>query len=61
MGLKIKVRYILDNEDWSDAQYEDAQDIENEFEITEDMIVDLILQNSNLEKGDYIESVYIIK
>ncbi len=60
MRLKIKVRYILDNENWSDGQYEDAQDIENEFEITEDMIVDLIRQNSNLEKGDYVESVYYV-
>jgi len=60
MELKIKVRYILDNKDWTDAQYEDDQDIENEFEITEEMIIYLIRQNSNLEKGDYVESVYYV-
>lgn len=58
--MRIKIKYILDNENWTDEQYDTAQDVNNEFEITEDMIIDLIYQNSNLDKGDYIDAVYFV-
>ena len=53
----LKLNYILDNPNWTDAEYEDAQDIDRVFILTEDMIIDLIRQSVKLEDGCYIESV----
>ena len=53
----LKLTYILDNPDWTEAEYEDAQDIDRVFILTEDMIIDLIRQSVKLEDGCYIESV----
>lgn len=53
----IKINYILDNPEWTDAEYEDAQDVNREFTLTEDMIIDLIRQSVKLEHGTYIESI----
>jgi len=53
----IKINYILDNPNWTDAEYEDAQDIDREFILTEDMIIDLIHQSVKLDGETYIESV----
>ncbi len=53
----LKLNYILDNPNWTDAEYEDAQDIDRVFILTEDMIINLIRQSVKLEEGCYIESV----
>ena len=53
----LKLNYILDNPNWTDAEYEDAQDIDRVFILTEEMIIDLIHQSVKLENGCYIESV----
>ena len=53
----LKLTYILDNPNWIEAEYEDAQDIDRVFILTEDMIIDLIRQSVKLEDGCYIESV----
>lgn len=53
----VKITYILDNPNWTDAEYEDAQEKDREFILTEDMIIDLIRQSVKLENGCYIESV----
>lgn len=52
----IKIEYIVDNESWTEEEFEANQDIDREFFITEDMIIDLIKQNSNLGLGDFIHS-----
>lgn len=54
---RIIVEYIIDNEDWTEQEFEDNQDISRTLEITEDMLHDLILQNSNLESGDFVDSI----
>jgi hypothetical protein len=54
---RIIVEYIIDNEDWSEQEFEDNQDTERTLEITEDMLEDLILQNSNLQPGEFIDSI----
>jgi len=56
--MKITVSYILDNDNWTDKQFEDNQDTENLFEITEEMIKDLIRENVKLGEGDWIDQVY---
>jgi hypothetical protein len=59
MKDKITIDYVLDNDNWSDEDFNKAQDIDRQFIITKDMIEDLIYQNCNLEKGDYISSIFI--
>ena len=59
MRDKITVEFVLDNDSWSDEEFNKAQDKDNIFIITKDMIEDLIYQNCNLEKGDYIQSIFI--
>jgi hypothetical protein len=59
MKDKITIDYVLDNDNWSDEDFNKAQDIDRQFIITKDMIKDLIYQNCNLEKGDYISSIFI--
>jgi hypothetical protein len=54
---RIVVEYIIDNEDWTEQEFEDNQDIERTLEITEDMLHDLIMQNSNLKSGDFVDSI----
>lgn len=52
--MKIIVYYNIDKESMTDEDYENQE--ENEFEITEDMIHDLIMQNSDgIERGDTID------
>lgn len=53
----LKITYILDNPNWSDAEYEDAQDIDRELILTEEIIIDLIHQSVKLDSETYIESV----
>jgi hypothetical protein len=53
----IKVEYIIDNDNWTEEEYEQNQDIDREFIITWEMIENLILQNSNLEPGDYLDTI----
>jgi hypothetical protein len=59
MRDKITIDYVLDNDNWSDEDFNKAQDVDRQFIITKDMIEDLICQNCNLEKGDYISSIFI--
>jgi len=59
MKDNIRVEYVLDNDDWSDKDFDKAQDEDRIFTITKDMIIDLIEQNCNLDKGDYITSIFI--
>ena len=59
--VKIVLEYIIDNEDWTDQEYEDNQDIERTLEITEEMLRALILQNVELQPGDFIDQIIIHK
>ena len=59
MRDSIRVEYVLDNDAWSDKDFDKAQDEDRVFTITKDMIIDLIEQNCNLDKGDYITSIFI--
>jgi len=54
MRDSIRVEYVLDNDAWSDEDFDKAQDEDRIFTITKDMIIDLIEQNCKLDKGDYI-------
>jgi len=60
-NVRIILEYIIDNEDWSDQEYEDNQDIERTLEITEEMLRALILQNVELQPGDFIHQIIINK
>lgn len=53
--MEIKIEYILDNDAWSEEEFQDAKD--KIFIITEGMIEDLIYQNEKLENGDYIHTI----
>lgn len=55
--MEIKVRYYLDNDTWSNEEFEDAGDIKNVFTITGDMINDLIRKRVKLSKGDFISEI----
>jgi hypothetical protein len=57
----IKISYVLDNDNWSDSEYEDNQDIEREILITKEMLIDLIERNVTLEPGTFIDTLYITK
>ena len=59
--VKIVLEYIIDNEDWSDQEYEDNQDVERKLEVTEEMLRALILQNVELQPGDFIDQIIIHK
>ena len=59
--VKIVLEYIIDNEDWSDQEYEDNQDVERTLEITDEMLKALILQNVELQPGDFIDQIIINK
>lgn len=59
--MRIKVEYILDNNNWSDDEFEKAQDTDNHFYITMDMISDLIHQNVSLNEGDFVSEITNIK
>jgi hypothetical protein len=59
--VKIVLEYIIDNEDWTDQEYEDNQDVERTLEITEEMLRALILQNVELQPGDFIDQIIINK
>jgi hypothetical protein len=54
---EFKIKYYLDNNAWTDEQFEDAGDIENVFTITKDMVVDLIRGRVKLEPGDFISEI----
>ena len=60
-NVKIILEYIIDNEDWSDQEYEDNQDVERTLEITDEMLKALILQNVELQPGDFIDQIIINK
>ena len=57
--MKIIVEYTLDNDNWSDEEFEDAP-IE-EFTVTIDMIRDLIIDYTKMEKGSVIHEILNIK
>lgn len=59
--VRIVLEYIIDNEDWSDQEYEDNQDVERTLEITDEMLRALILQNVELQPGDFIDQIIIHK
>ena len=59
--VKIVLEYIIDNEDWSDQEYEDNQDVERKLEVTEEMLRGFILQNVELQPGDFIDQIIIHK
>ena len=60
-NVRIILEYIIDNEDWSDQEYEDNQDVERTLEITDEMLRALILQNVELQPGDFIDQIIINK
>jgi hypothetical protein len=60
-NVRIILEYIIDNEDWSDQEYEDNQDVERTLEITDEMLRALILQNVELQPGDFIDQITINK
>lgn len=55
--VRIILDYCLDNDDWTEQEFEDNQDIERSFYITEQMLIDLIHQNIELSPGDYVHSI----
>ena len=57
----IEITYTLDNINWSDSEYEDAQDIERKVLVTEKMLIDLIERNAKLEPGEFVDNLYITK
>ena len=57
----IEIRYILDNVNWSDSEYEDNQDIERKILITKNMLIDLIERNATLEPGTFVDELYVSK
>lgn len=59
--MDIKVEYLLDNEDWSDEEFEQAQDVKNEFIITESMIENLIREYGNVKKNFDIVEINIVR
>jgi hypothetical protein len=59
MKKTVKIQYVLDNDNWTEKQFNKAQDCDNTFVITEEMIIDLINQNCNLEDGDFVCSINV--
>jgi hypothetical protein len=57
--VRIILEYIVDNEDWTDQEFEDNQDVERTLEITDEMLRGLILQNISFKPGDFIDQIYI--
>lgn len=55
--LRIIVEYVVDNDDWTEQEFEDNQDIERTFHITEEMLIDLIQQNVELEEGNFVSMI----
>lgn len=55
--LRIIVEYVVDNDNWTEQEFEDNQDIERTFHITEEMLIDLIQQNVELEEGNFVSMV----
>jgi hypothetical protein len=55
--IRITLDYCLNNEDWTEQEFEDNQDIERIFHITEQMLIDLIHQSIELSPGDYVHSI----
>ena len=53
----IIIEYTIDNEAWSDEDYELEQNIVKEFIITGEMIKDLIQNYIKLEPGDYVDNI----
>lgn len=55
----IEIKYIVDNKDWTDGQFEDEP--ERTFHITSEMLTDLIFSNNRLNKGEFISEIEDIK
>jgi hypothetical protein len=55
--LRIIVEYVVDNDNWTEQEFEDNQDIERTFHITEEMLMDLIQQNVELEEGNFVSMI----
>jgi len=55
----ITVDYIIDNENWSDEEFDEQQETDRSFIITKEMIIELIQQNVKLNKGDEITEVWV--
>lgn len=55
--VRIILEYCLDNDDWTEKEFEDNQDIERTFHITEQMLIDLVHQSIELSPGDYVHSI----
>lgn len=55
--LRITVEYVVDNDNWTEQEFEDNQDIERTFHITEEMLIDLIQQNVELEEGNFVSMI----
>ena len=54
----ITVHYIIDNESWSDEEFNNDQDTDREFIITREMIQELLEQKVELNDGDEIADFY---
>lgn len=55
--VRVILDYCLDNDDWTEQEFEDNQDIERSFHITEQMLINLIQQSIELTSGDYVHSI----
>lgn len=55
--LRIIVEYVVDNDNWTEQEFENNQDIERTFHITEEMLIDLIQQNVELEEGNFVSMI----
>ncbi len=55
----IKINYTLDNENWSDEEFNNQQETDKVFVITREMIEELIYQNVKLEEDTHIADFYV--
>jgi len=55
----IKINYIIDNDSWSDEEFNNQQDTDRIFVITREMIEELIYQNVEFEEGTDIADFYV--
>lgn len=53
----MKIKAYLDNEEWSDEKYENAEPIE--FEITKDDLLEIASKKHKLDPGTFINEFEI--
>lgn len=57
--MKLEITVIVDHDDWSDEEYDKKS--ERKVIVTNSDLIDIIEQNLPLEKGEFIESLWLVK